>query len=158
MVKLLALLTSIPVTALAQTVENPTLLPSGIVLLTVKSELPISLHSATLMDSSRKALDPIGPPRDIPYSGTNSNCEMAAPVNGPVFIPFNLPGQAPYSLTLKIPDAGQGNPVRLPRDKHDLGRALIVLSTTLTPHLSGFTHEIAAVAEPARKPRALVWK
>jgi hypothetical protein len=102
MVKLLALLAFIPVTALAQTVENPTLLPSGMVLMTVKSELPISLHSATLMDSSREALDPIGPPRDIPYSGTSSNCEMAAPVNGPVSIPFNLPGQAPYSLTLRF--------------------------------------------------------
>jgi hypothetical protein len=72
------------------------------VLMTVKSELPISLHSATLMDSSREALDPIGPPRDIPYSGTSSNCQMAAPVNGPVSIPFNLPGQAPYSLTLRF--------------------------------------------------------
>jgi hypothetical protein len=110
MIRALAILALIPTAALAQTVENPTLLPSGVVRMTIKSEVPISLQSATLSDSSGEALDPIGKPSGIPYSGTNQNCDIAEPINGEVVIPFKLPGQAPYSLTLKFETPNKGVP------------------------------------------------
>jgi hypothetical protein len=96
--------------ALAQVqASTATILPSGVVRLTLTSSGPALLTAATLVDSQGQTFRlsgiPVGVKADIPGA-----CKIGAPVNGTAVIPFNAAhGSPPYSLTIafETPDSSQ---------------------------------------------------
>jgi hypothetical protein len=95
--------------ALAQVqASNATILPTGMVRLTLASSGPVLLTAASLIDSQGQTFQLSGTPQGV-RADIQGACQLGTALNGTAFIPFNARGTPPYTLTItfETPDNSQ---------------------------------------------------